>query len=81
MLADRSQKITLGEMRDEMGVRGVLVYCADHHCSHSVAMNADRWPDDLRLSESSRGSSARPVAGAALISGRNSTGIDRPSRR
>jgi hypothetical protein len=31
----RPQKITFGEMRD-MGVRGVLVYCADFHCSHSV---------------------------------------------
>jgi hypothetical protein len=50
MLAAR-QKITFGEMRDEMGVRGVLVYCADCHCSHSVALSADRWPDDVRLSD------------------------------
>ena len=34
-----------------MGMRGVLVYCADHRCSHSVAMNADRWADDMRLSD------------------------------
>jgi hypothetical protein len=27
---DRSQKITFAEMRD-MGVRGLLVYCADYH--------------------------------------------------
>jgi hypothetical protein len=47
----RPQKITFGEMRDEMGVHGVLVYCADHHCSHSVALNADCSPDDLRLSD------------------------------
>jgi hypothetical protein len=46
----RPQKITFGEMRD-MGVRGVLVYCADYHCSHSMAMNSDRWPDDVRLSD------------------------------
>jgi hypothetical protein len=46
----RPQKITFGEMR-EMGVRGVLVYCADYHCSHSIAISADRWPDDLRLSD------------------------------
>jgi hypothetical protein len=46
----RPQKIKFGEMRD-MGVRGILVYCADYHCSHSVALSADRWPDDLRLSE------------------------------
>jgi hypothetical protein len=51
MFAARPQKITFGEMRYEMGVRGVLVYCADHHCSHSVAMNADHWPDDVRLSD------------------------------
>jgi hypothetical protein len=30
-------------MRDEMGVRGVLVYCADQKCSHSVAMSADAY--------------------------------------
>jgi len=42
----RPQKITIGEMR-EMGVRGVLVYCADYRCSHSVTMDADAWPDDL----------------------------------
>ena len=35
----------------EMGVRGVLIYCADYHCSHSVALNADRWPDEMRLSD------------------------------
>jgi hypothetical protein len=34
-------------MRDT-GVRGVLVYCADFHCSRSIAINADQWPDDLR---------------------------------
>jgi hypothetical protein len=46
----RPQKITFGEMR-EMGVRGVLVYCADYRCSHNVAMNADCWADDVRLSD------------------------------
>ena len=29
-------KITFGEMR-EMGVRGLLIYCADYRCSHSIA--------------------------------------------
>jgi hypothetical protein len=48
---DRPQKITLGEMR-EMGVRGVLIYCSDYHCSHSVAMSGDdQWPDHIRLSD------------------------------
>jgi hypothetical protein len=46
----RPQKITFAEMR-EMGVRGALVYCADYRCSPSIAINADRWADDLRLSD------------------------------
>jgi hypothetical protein len=61
--------ITFGEMRD-IGVRGVLIYCADYKCSHSIAVMADRWPDDLRLSDiesrficgacGKRGSDVRP---------------------
>jgi hypothetical protein len=43
-------KITFGELRD-MGVRGVLIYCADYRCSHSVAVMADQWADDVRLSD------------------------------
>jgi hypothetical protein len=46
----RQQKITLGEMRSS-GVRGLLIYCADYHCSHSIAISADRWPDVIRLSD------------------------------
>jgi hypothetical protein len=44
------QKITFGDMRGA-GVRGVLVYCSDYRCSHSIALSANRWPDDLRLSD------------------------------
>jgi hypothetical protein len=33
------------------GVRGILVYCSDYKCSHSLALIADRWPDDVRLSD------------------------------
>ncbi|MBR0801428.1 hypothetical protein JQ615_39390 [Bradyrhizobium jicamae] len=44
------QKITFGDMRS-MGVRGVLVYCADYGCSRSIAVMADRWADDVRLSD------------------------------
>ncbi|MBR0798103.1 hypothetical protein JQ615_22175 [Bradyrhizobium jicamae] len=46
----RQQKITFGEMRTA-GVRGVIVYCSDYQCSHSIALIADRWGDDLRLSD------------------------------
>jgi hypothetical protein len=47
---DRPQKITFADMRD-MGVRGILIYCADYKCSHSIAISADQWPDDVRLSD------------------------------
>jgi hypothetical protein len=43
-------QITFGKLRNS-GVRGILIYCADFHCSHSIAMNVDRRPDDLRLSD------------------------------
>jgi hypothetical protein len=45
----RPQKITFGEMRDT-GVRGILIYYSDYKCSHSIAISADRWPDQVRLS-------------------------------
>ena len=43
-------KISFGDMRD-MGVRGLLIYCADYRCSHSIAISGDSWPDDVRLSD------------------------------
>jgi len=46
----RPQKITFGEMR-ESDVRGLLIYCADYHRSHSIAVSGDHWPDDVRLSD------------------------------
>jgi hypothetical protein len=46
----RPQKITFGEMRAS-GVRGVLIYCDDHKCSHSIEMSADRWAEGIRLSD------------------------------
>jgi hypothetical protein len=46
----RPQKITFGEMRSS-GVRGLLIYCSDHHCSHSIAISADPWPAQARLSD------------------------------
>jgi hypothetical protein len=49
-VTDRPQKITFREMRAS-GVRGVLIYCADHKCSHSIEMSAGRWAGNLRLSD------------------------------
>jgi len=50
MAPRREQKITFQQMR-EMGVHGLLIYCSDYRCSHSIAISADRWPDDVRLSD------------------------------
>jgi len=46
----RPQKITFGELRSS-GVHGVLIYCADYHCSHWIRISADQWSDDVRLSD------------------------------
>jgi hypothetical protein len=35
-MSERPQTITFGDMR-ESGVRGLLIYCTDYHCSHSDA--------------------------------------------
>jgi hypothetical protein len=45
----RPVKITFGEMRSGGGPTGILVYCADYRCSHSIEMSAEQWPDDVRL--------------------------------
>jgi hypothetical protein len=40
----------MGEMR-EAGARRILVYCADHKCSHHIALDPDGWSDSVRLSD------------------------------
>jgi hypothetical protein len=27
------------------------LYCADYQCSHSIAVSADQWPDEMRPSD------------------------------
>jgi hypothetical protein len=44
------QKITFAQMR-AAGVRAVLAYCSSEGCSHWSRLSADRWPDDIRLSD------------------------------
>jgi hypothetical protein len=46
----REKKITFGDMRAS-GVRGLLIYCSDYQCAHSVEISADRWPDHVQLSD------------------------------
>jgi hypothetical protein len=47
----RPQKITLGEMRSSSGPTRLLIYCGDSRCAHHVEISAERWPDDVRLSD------------------------------
>jgi hypothetical protein len=44
------QKITLGQMR-QSGLPWLQVCCGDHKCAHSVVIDADCWPESLRLSD------------------------------
>jgi hypothetical protein len=68
-MTQRPQKITFREMR-ESGVRHVLIFCSDYKCSHSTEMDADQWPDDLRLSDIEASSSVGLAANAAPMYGR-----------
>jgi hypothetical protein len=43
----RQQKITLGDH----GPCRLIVYRSDFKCSHNVVVDADCWPDSLRLSD------------------------------
>jgi len=38
-------------MRSGGGPTSILVHCKNYRCSHSIAMPADPWPDDVRLSD------------------------------
>ena len=68
-MPDRPVKITFAQMRN-CGVRGILFYCCDYKCSHSLAISGDAWSDDIRLSDieprfvctacSKRGADVRP---------------------
>ena len=62
-MTTRPQKIPLGELRAS-GVRGRLICCPDYQCSHWAAISGDRWPDDLRLSDTP----AKPAARGVLMS-------------
>jgi hypothetical protein len=60
----RPQKITFAEMR-AAGVRGILIYCSDYKCSHSIAISADQWPDDVRIRTSGTGSAGAGASSTA----------------
>jgi hypothetical protein len=33
------------------GLHRLLVYCGDYKCAHHVKISADRWHDEIRLSD------------------------------
>jgi hypothetical protein len=66
----RPQKITFGEMRSGGGPTGIRVYCADYRCSHSMAMSADQWADDVRLSDVETRFVCKPAVSAVPMCGR-----------
>jgi hypothetical protein len=45
--------MTFSQMR-AAAVTSVLVYCSDCHCSHWKRFAADRWLDEVRLSDIER---------------------------
>jgi len=67
----RERKITIGEMR-ESGSTRLIVYCGDYRCAHSITMDPDLWPGNLRPSDledlfvctvcGHRGADVRPAA-------------------
>ena len=46
----RERKITIGEMR-ESGPTRLIVYCGDYRGAHSITMDLDLWPGNLRPSD------------------------------
>jgi hypothetical protein len=55
----------------------LTVYCGDYHCAHSVVIEANRWSDDVRLSDlepkftcrarGHRGADVRPLFDPAIM--------------
>lgn len=33
------------------GVTGLLLFCSDYRCSHHIAISAEPWSDEVRLSD------------------------------
>jgi hypothetical protein len=49
VMPERPQTISFAELRQQ-GVHGILVYCADYRYGRSIALMAEHWADDFRLS-------------------------------
>lgn len=44
------QKITLAEMK-QSGAHELIAYCTAKGCGHWVIVSADKWSDDVRISD------------------------------
>jgi hypothetical protein len=74
---DTRSEITFGEMR-EFGASRIIVHCGDYKCGHSITMDPDLWPHNLRLSDlkerfvcticGHRGADVRPLFEPARMS-------------
>jgi len=60
-------------------VRGILIYCSDYKCSHSIAISADQWPDDVRLSDLEARFVCKACGKRGAESGRTLTGTSNRS--
>jgi hypothetical protein len=49
-MTPRSQKITLGEMR-ESGPTKLIAYCFNRKCNYHADSDASQWPDEVRISD------------------------------
>ena len=49
------------------GVRDVIIYCRDVRCSHHVEVNADGWPDDVRLPVFDLDPAVEPAGAAVAV--------------
>jgi hypothetical protein len=72
-MSTRPQKITFAEMSSS-GVRRLLIYCADYHCSHYIAISGDRVRMMFGCLILSRDLSARLAASEVPTCGRISSG-------
>ena len=52
------------------GVRGLLIYCSGYRCGSTVAISADRWADDVRVSDLEPKFACKACAAAAPTSAR-----------
>ena len=51
LTASSQRTQALAASPSDSGIRRTLIDGAGYHCSHSIAISGDVWPDELRLSD------------------------------